>query len=217
MRGLATLRVVELVGGTALVTSVFWLLMGALVWPYATASGSIALPDRVIAERAGEGASSVARQVRPTRGDFVERALIVPVAGIGPESITDTFTDARDEGRLHDAIDITAREGTPVIAAAAGTVEKLYRSEAGGNTIYVRSPDGRALFYYAHLKDYAPGLAEGQVVAPGDALGSVGWTGNADQSAPHLHFAIQEIAPEARWWEGKAALNPYPLLMAGAY
>ncbi|MXO71649.1 peptidoglycan DD-metalloendopeptidase family protein [Altererythrobacter buctensis] len=191
--------------------------MGALVWPYATASGNIALPDRVMAERAGEAAPTQTATVRPASPGLTARSLIVPVAGIGPEALADTFTQARGEGRLHDAIDITAREGTPVVAAAAGRVEKLYRSDAGGNTIYVRSPDGRVMFYYAHLKDYAPGLAEGQVVAPGDALGSVGWTGNADQSAPHLHLAMQEIAPDARWWEGGAPLNPYPLLVAGTY
>ncbi len=217
MKGLATRRVVELVGGTALVTSIFWLLMGALVWPYATASGNIALPDRVMAERGDPPMISDSATVRPATSGLGSNTMIVPVIGTGAEALTDTFSQARGEGRLHDAIDIMAREGTPVVAAAAGTVEKLYRSEAGGNTIYIRAPDGRLVFYYAHLRDYAPGLAEGQVVAPGDALGSVGWTGNADQSAPHLHFAIQEIAPEARWWEGKAALNPYPLLVAGEY
>lgn len=219
MTGERTIRAVELVGATALITSVFWLLMGALVWPYVTASGEIGLPDRFIR---GESAPAQVTPSDTTAQATVRqsgaRQLIVPVAGVAPQSLIDTFSQAREEGaRRHDAIDIPAREGTPVVAAAAGRVEKLFRSDSGGNTIYVRSRDGRVMFYYAHLQGYAPGLAEGQVVRPGDALGAVGWTGNANVSAPHLHFAMWEIGPEARWWEVTAAMNPYPLLQAGAY
>jgi peptidoglycan LD-endopeptidase LytH len=224
MTGERAVRTVQLVGATALITSVFWLLMGAMVWPYATATGEIALPGRFAREAAatsvlpGDTAASAATPGQAAAGRGGERQLIIPVAGVGPQALIDTYSQAREEGlRRHDAIDIPAREGTPVVAAAAGTVEKLFRSESGGNTIYVRSRDGRVMFYYAHLQGYAPGLAEGQVVRPGDALGAVGWTGNADVSAPHLHFALWAIVPEARWWEGTAAINPYPLLLAGAY
>ena len=86
-----------------------------------------------------------------------------------PNQLTDTFTQARAGGaRRHDAIDVMAAEGTPVIAAAPGTVEKLFFSNGGGgNTIYVRSPDQRWTYYYAHLSAYAPGLAEGQQVKRG--------------------------------------------------
>jgi murein DD-endopeptidase MepM/ murein hydrolase activator NlpD len=107
-----------------------------------------------------------------------------------------------------------APAGTPVVAADAGTVEKLFLSEAGGNTIYVRSTDRRTIHYYAHLQAYAAGLAEGQPVRRGQRLGTVGSTGNADPAAPHLHFAILRIAPEAHWWEPTTAIDPFPLLRA---
>jgi murein DD-endopeptidase MepM/ murein hydrolase activator NlpD len=135
----------------------------------------------------------------------------VPVSGVTAEDLVDSFTETRG-ARQHEAIDIMAPAGTPVVAAATGTVEKLFRSDDGGNTVYVRSPDRRTIHYYAHLQDYAPGLAEGAPVRRGEPLGTVGATGNADPSAPHLHFAVMRIAPDARWYESGGAINPYPLL-----
>jgi murein DD-endopeptidase MepM/ murein hydrolase activator NlpD len=139
--------------------------------------------------------------------------LAIPVAGVAPGQLVDTFADERGGGeRLHEALDIMAPAGTPVIAAAAGTVEKLFHSAAGGNTIYVRSPDRRTLHYYAHLQGYAPGLKEGQQVQAGTPLGEVGSTGNASPEAPHLHFAVLRTTPDAEWWEPAKAVDPYPLL-----
>jgi murein DD-endopeptidase MepM/ murein hydrolase activator NlpD len=138
--------------------------------------------------------------------------LAVPVAGVAPSQLIDTFTAARGSGRSHDAIDIMAPRGTPVLAAAEGTVEKLYFSNGGGGiTIYVRSPDRRWIYYYAHLDHYAPGLAEGQQVRPGNVIGFVGSTGDASPDGPHLHFAVNFMAPGERWWQG-TPVNPYPLL-----
>ena len=135
--------------------------------------------------------------------------LAIPVAGIRPGDLVDTFDDARSEGRIHDAIDIMAPRGTPVVSAAPGTVARLFASERGGLTVYVQ--DGRTVYYYAHLDAYAAGLAAGQTVGRGDALGTVGSTGNASPDGPHLHFAVW-IAPSAdRFWEGEN-VNPYPLL-----
>ena len=137
--------------------------------------------------------------------------LAVPVAGIEVEELVDTYTQARGGGaRVHDAIDIMAPEGTPVLAAAEGVVEKLYFSRGGGGiTVYVRSPDRQWIYYYAHLLEYAPGLEEGQRVERGDRLGSVGSTGNA--ADPHLHFAVHRMAPDEPWYEG-TPVNPFPLL-----
>jgi murein DD-endopeptidase MepM/ murein hydrolase activator NlpD len=138
--------------------------------------------------------------------------LAIPVAGIKREQLSDTFTQARSGGRVHDAIDIMAPHGTPVVAAAPGTLEKLFFSNGGGGiTAYVRSPDGQWTFYYAHLQDYAPGLHEGQAIRQGDLIGHVGSTGNASPEGPHLHFAVHHMAVGQKWYEGQA-INPYPLL-----
>ena len=138
--------------------------------------------------------------------------LAIPVVGVKPNQLTDTFTQARARGRPHDAIDIMASEGTPVIAAADGTIEKLFYSNGGGGiTIYERSPDQKWMYYYAHLQGYAPGLAEGQQVKRGQVIARVDHTGDAVASAPHLHFAINTMGPGERWWQG-TPINPYPLL-----
>ena len=137
--------------------------------------------------------------------------LIVPVSGITVNQLTDTFTDARGADRIHDAIDIMAAEGTPVIAVADGSVEKLFDSKQGGLSLYQFEPSGRYVYYYAHLQRYAPGIVEKKAIRQGEVIGYVGYTGNADPAAPHLHFAISVLGPEKRWWKA-AAINPYPLL-----
>ena len=139
--------------------------------------------------------------------------LALPVQGVKPSQLSDTFTQARAGGaRTHDALDIMAAEGTAVVSASDGTVEKLFFSQGGGGiTAYVRSPDQRWIYYYAHLQGYAPGLAEGQQVARGQLIGRVGHSGNANPAGPHLHFAIMRMNPGERWWQG-TAINPYPLL-----
>ena len=137
--------------------------------------------------------------------------LIIPVAGVRPEQLIDTFGDARSEGRLHDAIDIPAPAGTPVLAAADGRILKLFQSERGGTTIYQLGPNQEVIFYYAHLAGYAPGLAEGNNVRQGDVIAYVGDTGNAGPGNYHLHFSIAVVSDPKRYWEG-TNINPYPLL-----
>ncbi|OAX56260.1 M23 family metallopeptidase [Xanthomonas graminis] len=137
--------------------------------------------------------------------------LLIPVQGVTGDQLQDTFTDARSQGRRHDAIDILAPAGTPVLAVADGNVEKLFDSERGGLTVYQFEPSGRYAYYYAHLQRYADGLAEKQPVRRGQVLGYVGSTGNADPGAPHLHFEVHRLGPEKQWWKGES-LNPYPLL-----
>lgn len=137
--------------------------------------------------------------------------LAIPVTGVKQDQLTDTYDAARGAGRRHDAIDIMATEGTPVIAAADGKVEKLFNSVRGGLTVYVRSPDQKWIYYYAHLQRYAPGLHEGQDVKRGQVIALVGHTGDANAAGPHLHFAINTMGNGERWWQG-TPINPYPLL-----
>ncbi|HEX9628490.1 MAG TPA: M23 family metallopeptidase [Pyrinomonadaceae bacterium] len=145
-------------------------------------------------------------------GSYVGRLkLIIPVQGVRPDQLQDTFMEARTEGRVHDAIDIPAAAGTPVLAAADGEIAKLFQSERGGTTIYQYSNDKRLVFYYAHLQRYADGLAPGKFVHQGEVIAYVGDTGNAGAGNYHLHFSISVIPNPTRYWEG-TNINPYPLL-----
>jgi peptidoglycan LD-endopeptidase LytH len=137
--------------------------------------------------------------------------MTIPVAGVRPEQLIDTYSDARSEGRVHNAIDIPAAHGTPVLAAADGRIVKLFASRLGGTTIYQSTVKGDLIFYYAHLDRYADGIAEGQSVRRGQTIAYVGNTGNAGVDNYHLHFAIWIVTDPKRYWDG-ITINPYPLL-----
>ncbi len=137
--------------------------------------------------------------------------LLIPVQGVTAEQLGDTFNDTRGGGRPHEAQDIMAARGTPVLAASDGTIEKLFTSKRGGLTIYEFGPSRTHAYYYAHLDSYVNGLSEGNQIKRGQVIGYVGSTGNANADAPHLHFAIFVLGPEKHWWEG-TAIDPYPLL-----
>ena len=137
--------------------------------------------------------------------------LIIPVAGVSSAQLLDTFSAARGDGRVHDAIDIAAPKGTPVLAVTFGRILKLFQSKAGGITIYQLGGDEKYIYYYAHLERYAEGLHEGQIVTQGETIAYVGDTGNAGAGNYHLHFSIAMTSDPKRWWEG-VNINPYPLL-----
>lgn len=134
--------------------------------------------------------------------------LRVPVAGVRRAEVRDTFSERR-AAHPHEAIDIPALPGTPVIAAAEGRIVKLFTSAAGGLTIYQFDPTERYALYYAHLDGYARDLREGKAVDRGEVIGYVGTTGNAPAGVPHLHFAVFRLGPEKEWWKG-TAINPFP-------
>jgi len=191
---------------TAVVVSAFWIWFYSIVpepRPEVVRSGTI-----VAVKPEKSPPVEVAQQVVVTPA-----GLAIPVVGVKATDLVDTYDAARGSGRRHDAIDIMAGEGAPVIAAADGTIEKLFNSVRGGITIYERSPDQKWVYYYAHLSAYAPGLAEGQQVKRGEVIARVGHTGDASAAGPHLHFAINSMAPGERWWNG-TPINPYPLLAA---
>ncbi|MEQ7872542.1 M23 family metallopeptidase [Sphingomonas sp. ASV193] len=205
---------------TAILTSAFWLFFlgatgkgrdpGGDNVVLASPNGKVAAAGDKKVVYTGKGTLTVAE------GLVVGPAgLAVPVEGVKPGQLVDTFTQSRANGaRLHNAIDIMAPEGTPVRAAAPGRIEKLFESVGkGGTTVYQRSDDGQWVYYYAHLNSYAPGLAEGQHLNQGDLVGFVGHSGDAVAAGPHLHFAINQMAPGEKWYQG-TPINPYPLLAA---
>ena len=138
--------------------------------------------------------------------------LGLPIRGLRAADVIDTFDQARSGGeRRHEAVDIMAPRGTPVLAVTTGVVKKLFNSKPGGLTVYQFGMDETYCYYYAHLDRYAEGLTEGMTLRRGDLVGYVGSTGNANPDAPHLHFAVFRLGPEKKWWEG-TPINPYPIL-----
>gem|GEM_PF-423862 len=141
-------------------------------------------------------------------------SLIIPVAGVHADQLVDTFASARGEGRIHDAIDIMAPAGTPVLAAVDGRIIKFFDSIPGGITIYQLSEDRQFIYYYAHLQRRADNVKEGDRVAQGATIAFVGDTGNAGAGNYHLHFSIARVIDPKRYWEG-TYVNPYPYLRSG--
>ena len=138
------------------------------------------------------------------------KGLIIPVEGVDPSRVRDSYTASRG-GRTHDAVDIMAPRGTPVIAVDGGTIFKLRQNQAGGITIYQLDPEERFVYYYAHLDRYEQGLVEGMTIRQGDVLGFVGTTGNAPKDTPHLHFQVMLYRGRGQYWGGEP-INPHPFL-----
>jgi peptidoglycan LD-endopeptidase LytH len=149
----------------------------------------------------------------PERDAFLsalyERGLLVPVQGIIASQIPDTFKDARDGARVHNAEDILAKRGTPVLAADDGAVLRVGTNTLGGNVIWATDASRQFAFYYAHLDRFAKGLHDGQQILRGDVIGYVGTTGNAPKDTPHLHFQLLRIVKGTRYSEGPP-VDPLP-------
>lgn len=129
------------------------------------------------------------------------QSVPVPVRGVAPRALVDTWGGARSGGRRHEGIDIFAKRGTAVTSATEGIVMRVGSNRLGGQVVWVLGPGGQR-HYYAHLDSYAD-IAGGQRVRPGTILGYVGTSGNAAGTPPHLHYGIYETG---------GAINPYPLL-----
>jgi murein DD-endopeptidase MepM/ murein hydrolase activator NlpD len=158
-------------------------------------------------ERPASPDRSIDDDVEYVRG----RHLLVPVANVRPDQITDSFDEPRDGNRRHHAIDILAPRGTPVLAADSGRVVRVSWNNAGGNTVYTVDPDARVVYYYAHLDRYRDSLAAGMPLAKGDTIGFVGTTGNAPKDIPHLHFQIMRMPRDGKYWAGEP-INPFAML-----
>ncbi|WP_158858946.1 M23 family metallopeptidase [Lunatibacter salilacus] len=152
------------------------------------------LSDNGLTYPAGSDASYLLRvQPELLKGGLVEISigfegtLGFPVLDKTHLNIASFFGAARDGGRrTHEGVDVFAARGTPVVAAADGRVTRVGTNRLGGNTVSVSS--GKYSFYYAHLDSQL--VSMGKSVRRGDTLGTVGNTGNAITTAPHLHFGI---------------------------
>jgi peptidoglycan LD-endopeptidase LytH len=140
-----------------------------------------------------------------TPGNAVEsHTFVFPVAGARLTSVVGRFGDPRDGGRRrHLGVDIAAPIGMPVLAPVAGTVERTGSGGAGGRTVWLRESGADRVYYFAHLD--AVDVRAGQRVDAGARLGTVGTTGNAAGTVPHLHFSVHE---------GRHVLDPWWFLVA---
>jgi murein DD-endopeptidase MepM/ murein hydrolase activator NlpD/SH3-like domain-containing protein len=133
----------------------------------------------------------------------LEAQLAFPVRGYDDLAIQSVFGAPREGGRRsHNGVDIFARRGTPVLAAADGTVRRVEVTNLGGKVVWLRDPARRSSLYYAHLDSQA--VRNGQEVRAGDIVGFVGNTGNARTTPPHLHFGIYR--------RGEGPVDPAPFL-----
>ncbi|RYX92722.1 MAG: M23 family metallopeptidase [Comamonadaceae bacterium] len=156
-------------------------------------------------------ACALAQAVDPADGNIIDlrsRNLLLPISSVGTAQLTDTYSQSRAAGNVHEALDIMSPRGTPVLAVDDGRVAKLFLSKPGGVTLYQFDQNTQYAYYYAHLDRYADGLKEGMLLSKGQVIGYVGSTGNASPDAPHLHFAIFRLGPERQWWKG-TAVNPF--------
>lgn len=197
---------------------------GAVVATQDSAAGTIdtvpptAAPDTVpfapdTAPRPTAAAMRDTTSVEATPAELAQLAatLVVPVEGVAAPALRDSYDEARG-GRVHQAIDIHAPRGTPVVAATDGRVLRMHESKAGGLMVYQADASDRFVLMYGHLERYAPGLADGMPVRRGQVIGHVGTSGNAAPDAPHLHFVIGRGRPSMSWWRA-TPVNPYPLLV----
>jgi peptidoglycan LD-endopeptidase LytH len=161
---------------------------------------------------ADQGERLAQEQLPSEASSSFPQGLLIPVSGVSSSGVSDNFNEIHN-GHRHEALDIMAARGTPVVAADEGNVVKLFNSKRGGLTVYQFDDTHMWCFYYAHLDRYAEGLKEGTLLRKGDILGYVGSSGNASPNAPHLHFTLFKLGPEKHWSQG-TAINPYPLLTA---
>lgn len=130
-------------------------------------------------------------------------SISFPVEGHGTDDIWSVFGDGRDGGRrTHEGVDIFAPRHTPVLAVAEGRVRHVGQLPRGCRTVSVTDSARGLTYYYAHLEEQLVG--RGATVNPGDPVGTVGNSGNAETTPPHLHFGIYE----GRW----NAIEPWNFL-----
>ena len=133
-----------------------------------------------------------------------EPLLEFPVSGHNIRSIQSGFGASRDAGaRQHHGVDIFAPRGTPVVASLDASVRRVEITNLGGRVVWLQPLFGNTRLYYAHLDSQS--VEPGQYVFAGETIGTVGNSGNARTTPPHLHFGVY-IRNRG------GARDPYPFL-----
>lgn len=203
---------------TCVLLASLWMTHGAAAPPDAVPAQARPAPSAPAPEIGAEAAAVAEEILGEVAGpplDSTLQALVgtlmLPVQGVAAADLRDNFNSMRG-ARRHDALDILAPRGTPVLAATSGRVLQLMDNGDGGLMLFATDATERFIFLYAHLDDYADGLETGMPLARGQLLGYVGTSGNAPRKTPHLHFAIKRAVGGLRWSRG-TPINPHPLLM----
>ncbi|MEM6784210.1 MAG: M23 family metallopeptidase [Bacteroidota bacterium] len=183
-------------------------LWSDVAWTYADSTGTVQ-SDTLRYERRVRRDETVLLRIQPellATGTVNVRSrtapsLGFPVASVNERAIRSLWGAPRDGGaRRHEGIDIFAPRGTPAVASAPGRITRVQETPLGGRVVWLRTRYGS--LYYAHLDSQL--VSRGQRVQPGDTLGTVGNTGNARTTPPHLHFGI---------YTGRGAVDPYPFVV----
>jgi len=165
---------------------------------------------RRLTDRLREAKAVQARltRLRQQASSAPKAAAAPPVAAGGvaclmepPYSYTDTWGAPRSGGRTHQGTDVMAPYGAEVYAYSAGVVSRESTSSSGGIQLYLLGDNG-VEYFYAHLSRYA--VPAGTRVRTGQLVAYNGQSGNAQYTAPHVHFEVHPGGP------GSAPVNPYP-------
>ncbi|MCY8527171.1 M23 family metallopeptidase [Bacillus atrophaeus] len=145
--------------------------------------------------------------------DLGEHAFPLPVKT--DYSYRSTWGDARGFGgrRIHEGTDLFAHYGMPVRSTCYGVIEMKGWNRFGGWRIGIRDVNN-TYHYFAHLNGFAKGIKAGQIVEPGQVIGSVGSSGygppgTAGKFPPHLHYGMYKDNGRTEW-----SFDPYPHLRA---
>lgn len=132
-----------------------------------------------------------------------DRALDFPVSGKTSSAILSVFGVPRDAGRrVHNGVDIFARRHTPVLAPSDAQVRRVGENDLGGNVIWLYDSKRSITMYFAHLQ--TQDVESNTQVKAGQQIGTLGNTGNARTTPPHLHFGI--------YARGSGAVDPAPYI-----
>ncbi len=132
-----------------------------------------------------------------------DASLDFPVSGKTSSAILSVFGVPRDAGRrVHNGVDIFARRYTPVLAPSDAEVRRVGKNDLGGNVIWLYDSKRAISLYFAHLQtqDVVPSTR----VKAGQRIGTMGNTGNARTTPPHLHFGI--------YARGSGPVDPAPYI-----
>ena len=152
------------------------------------------------------GNTAEVKNVKPNPFSIKEKVLkvsspeyIFPLKNKSLDDVISFYGEPRGNNkRIHEGIDIPDKKGAPILAVADGKIVKATNKGNAGKQIWLEV--GSKTFFYAHLDDIT--VTQGQEVKQGDEIGTVGNTGNAKNTLPHLHFGI---------YVGRKTIDPSPL------